>query len=419
MLASLISLAVACSRDNGQDADQASPISSPGDATSAPISSTARSLPPATGTSNPAPTPIESPTPVSTVTPQGGTATSVHTPAPLPPDAELDLASLNVPVCLPATSSSPGNGFGTIPHATPTPIPAAGSSGTPASLETQQFVVALKAVIISIVGVTVAADDAWGSASGPSEMAGSVLFEGRRLSLLCAALALVPLTTEGVEFIETVADALTTRSDLLSEIADLLRSGEIPPGGLDNQRQESSEVIVRLRQDLDDFAASRGVLEAGPSPFTAVNTLLELTVNAPAGWLITRNGFDIVLIAPTERQVFSVRGLGPDAWKLGTAVRVRRFRNSPPVALAESASTLDTLYVRYGDRVTDLPSKVADTDAVQRIYHDEDGGWDTHVAAAVVGDATYLFEFGCPATSRADCTTELVQFLATVRFTVG
>ena len=277
----------------------------------------------------------------------------------------------------------------------------------------------MKPLIDAVVAVTEAADRSWGIAEGSEDLGRVILFEGRRLSQLCSALSVVPLTTDGKPFVDTMADNLKARRDLLYSTAELGRDDSADLRTLDADRTDSSLTLKGLEVNLDEFSTLAGVTSVASVPFTIVNPLLAVTFDAPAGWLMVRNGIDIVLLAPEEQQVYSARGLGPDSWNLGSALRVRRFRNPESADLSGLSLTLDALYAQFGGRVAVETSRFGSIDGVLGIYRDMERGWDTLVAATVIDDSTYLFELGCPDEINSVCMSTINQFVASVEFING
>jgi len=246
-----------------------------------------------------------------------------------------------------------------------------------------------------------------------------ILFEGRRLTQLCSALSILPLTTEGLDLVNIAAKALNDRRAILSETADLVKNQPGNGRNMDEERQVSSSVLTGLETVLDNFANAAGVTSFASAPFTSVNPLLGVRFDVPAGWLAIRNGIDILILAPSSQQVYSARGLGPDAWKVGTAMRIRRFRNSPPWELADAAITVDALYARLGERVDDRSGSVGGVNGLLRVYEAVDRDWSTYVAVAVLDSVTYLFEYGCPDQSESTCVAELSRLTESVTFSDG
>jgi hypothetical protein len=365
---------------------------------------------------NPTPTP-DSSTPVQPIdrspTPVVEPTTQLTSPivAPIVP---IDISTLAVPVCRTSVGNALKPGFGTIPHATPTAIPSSDSTGSSAGAAELAMVSALKPLVEATSSLATSADRSHKGASDREDVARAVFFEGRRLSVLCGSLELIPLTLEAEGFVNGIADALIDRRSVLVETAELVRDESADVFALHDQLETSAARLVSLVDDLNVFAESNSVLSVDAAPFTVVNPLIGVTFDVPAGWLAARNGVDIVLIAPADRQDYSVRGVGPSSWKLGTALRVRRFRNATPVEISEAAATLDALYVLFGSRADDQAVSIGAVPGVLRVYADNTRAWSTFVGATVSNDSTYLFEFGCPDEFAVECEVVLKTILESV-----
>jgi hypothetical protein len=337
----------------------------------------------------------------------------------LTPEPFVDVTSLTVPVCRSTSDITSSTGFGTIPHATPTPIPGSNGTTNPSDGKTAEIITALKPILGAISESTVAADHAWLNANDQQHFAAVIFAEGRRVSNFCTALSLMPLTIDTKPFIDSVVTNLKGRQGLLSIAAELAQDAPSDIRDQDQLRIDSSEILTELEDSLGDFAQSVNVTPADPLPFTVVNPLLGLNVSVDAGWLLMRNGVDIVLLAPSERQHYSVRGLGPDAWKLGTALRVRRFRNAQDAELTDVLISLDSLFARFGDRVSTETTDIGNIEGALRVYRDVALEWDTSVGIAIANESTYLFEIGCSTSDESNCSPTMEQFLSTVTFGDG
>jgi hypothetical protein len=366
---------------------------------------------------SPTTVPTSYPTPTdSSDIPRTPTTTYISPTAVTKPPLEVDIATLTVPVCRTTDVASNGVGFGTIPHATPTAIPQSGSSSGGVALEAQAFATSLSPMVEAIVATTRAADDAWDLAASDDDLARVILFEGRRLAQLCSALSIFPLTADGLDIVNIAAKALNDRRAILLETADLLKDQPGNGRGMDTKRQDSSTILIGLETDLDSFASAADVISFASAPFTVVNPLLDLSFDAAAGWLPVRNGIDIVILAPSRQQVYSARGLGPDAWKLGTAVRIRRFRNNLPWELADTAMTMDALYARLGESTDEQSTSVGGVKGILRVYRTVNRDWSTYVATTVLDSTTYLFEYGCQDQSELTCVAQLDRLTNSVVF---
>jgi len=171
---------------------------------------------------------------------------------------------------------------------------------------------------------------------------------------------------------------------------------------------------------LEEFATEFSVSEsAGDDGYSILNPLLVLTANVPPGWVTVRNGIDVLITAPSDLQRFSVSGLGPSAWKQGTSLRIRRFRNDDEPTLYEAVFVLDSLLVRFGSRSDKFDSNIGAEPGTRLVYTSDDGYWRTLVGTSVVGKATYLFELGCPIEFIEECDFTLSSILTGVNLTDG
>ena len=366
-------------------------------------------------TALPLPTPLNGATAISKLVP-----TSTAVPESLrPPEPSVDLATLTVPVCNTRSSSSSTDGFGTVPHATATPLPQSGGSVQPSSDEATAFVAGVRPLYNALISVIEAGNASWASAESDQGRGASISYEGRRLSHICAALSAIPRNTENSVLFSELAVGLESRRAALFEAAESQRADGM---GIPNEveRARTSSVLLSFGSTLEEFATSRGIDDsAGADGYAILNPLLAITANVGPGWVTVRNGIDVFITAPPDVQRFSVSGLGPDAWKLGTSLRIRRFRNETESTLDEAAVLLDSLLIRFGSRTEKFDSTIGTNPGVRLVYTNDDGYWRTLVGATVVGDATYLFELGCPVEFTEECESGLSAILSGVTFNTG
>lgn len=269
----------------------------------------------------------------------------------------------------------------------------------------------------ALLSTTQKGNESWFNAASEQARAGSIAFEGRRLSHICLALSIIPRTTVGGPLFSQLASALEARRDALFDAAELLRTSGGNYNDHEVERERTTSDIMAFGPALDAFAAENSVADsAGNQGYSIVNPLLELTLDVAPGWVTIRNGIDVFITAPSSAQRYSVSGLGPDAWKLGTALRIRRFRNEVGRTLEEAIAVMDSLLVRFGSRVHEVESTVGGERGVRLTYSDDGGRWQTLVGATIITDATYLFELGCPVEFVGECESALDAILAGVKF---
>ena len=366
---------------------------------------------------------VQPPAPTATPSPAGSTPaprvgqTATQEPVPTPAEPIVNLATLTVPVCRTTSFSPNGAGFGTVPHATPTPVPDSGSSGQPSSDGSTAFVAGMRPLYDTLGSAISAGDGSWSEAVSAQSRAGSIAFEGRRLSHICSALSIIPRTTASDPLFSQLASSLEARRDALFAAAELLRISGADFSDHEAERQRTTSDILSFGSVLNVFAETSGVPDtAGFRGYTIVNPLLELQVDVAPGWVTVRNGIDVFINAPPGMQRYSVSGLGPDAWKLGTALRIRRFRNESGRTLKQAVAVMDSLLVRFGSRTAEFETEIGGERGVRLTYSYNDGYWQTIVGATVVADATYLFELGCPVEFLDECESALDAILESVKF---
>jgi hypothetical protein len=294
----------------------------------------------------------------------------------------------------------------------------AGQSGQSATAEATAFVAGMRPLFDAIRSTIDAGDGIWFGAENTQGQAAAIAMESRRLSHLCSAFSITPQTGIDVALTSEFASILGARLDMLSSAAELLRTTEVNFSDVDAERQRTTSDIHSISPSLDAFAADSNVAEsAGAEDYTISNPLLELSVNVAGGGVTVRNGIDVFVTADPDLQRYSVSGHGPDAWRLGTALRIRRFRNDIDRTLEEATLALESLLVRFGNRSSEqVGSIIGGEQAARLTYVIDDGFWFTLVGVTVVSDATYLFELGCPVEFTGECEDAFKDVFAGVTF---
>ena len=346
--------------------------------------------------------------------PTSPTAAASATEAPGTDPSLVDLDTLLVPVCRTDPFAGSSAGFGTVPR-DPGSVSAVGEE----TLDSRgEVIVALASVLRWVDHFTAISDTAWVTAEDEQDFVAAISDEGRRLWLSCSAFAAAaPVLKTEDPFMLTATAALAERQRWLTERLEVLRTA---PGSIrddDANRVRTSTALKGLQGTLEGLAIEAGVEDRiTPAPFIVPNPLLGISLDAPAGWLLIRNRTDIVLAAPASSQVEGMSGLGVPGWNFGTALRVRRLRHEAPWTLEDSASLMDSLMARFGDRVSDGRTRVDGLDAINRVYESMDDGWITVVAATVRDLQTYVLELGCPAEERESCEAALDGYVQGVEF---
>lgn len=363
------------------------------------------------------------PVPAASTSPGNGTSPAKTAVAGLVPadelvdTSEIDISTLVVPVCRPNATASVSGVFGTVPHPNPQPENGPPVSGQSLGDDIGLFSYGAKPLLDYVAYFTATADSEWSNARDPQEFARTVFAEGRRLWLACNAIANLSAPAPAESIRAAISNALLARREILAKAAGQIQSSTGDAFQPDSNRSLSSNDLLGLTVLLDVFADSAGLpLPLMPKPFQIVNSLLQLSIEAPAGSILVRNSIDIVVIAPLNLQENGVMGLGPPGWNMGTAMRIRRVRNGGRADLADVRAVVDVLYSRAGELLPESLIEIDGNDGVLRTYRDRDSRWDTLVAAGAIGEVTYLFTAGCPQTRTSECLSFLRDFVDSADF---
>ena len=351
-----------------------------------------------------------------TATPTQSAATVVPEPtASISDDGEetvLDVATFTIPVCRTDQFAGGNVGIGTVPRApTDSNVPPDSSTGG-------QLLEVVAPVTMWIDHYTTAADSEWTRAESEQDFASAIFTESRRIWLACGAASTVPGLSNESELSGAIKSMLDVRYGWIVDRLETLRTNPELVRDRDVERAELSGALRGLNKSLLDVTEHTGPLETDAlEGFRVPNELLEITLAAPGGWLLFRNRVDIILVAPIELQGGGEMGFGVPGWNMGTALKVRRFQHESPWGLEDTAELMNSLLAKFGTRVSDQSSRIADLDAITKLYESPDGHWSTISAATVRDSYTYLFEFGCPADQQDDCAVAFRSILDGVEFT--
>ena len=327
----------------------------------------------------------------------------------------MNFDALLVPICRNDPFAGSAVGFGTVPRAPETVETLRSDSGD----VLPETILALAPVIRWVNHYTVIADRGWGNAKSEEDFAAIIFDESRRVWLACNAISLaVPIIEPSDPGL--FANAKGLLSDRQVWLADRLEVLRTDPASIRNDDRNRGEISVGLRRlifDLDKLMGEVGIEESMTRlPFTVPNPLLGISLDMPGGWMPMRNRIDIVLTAAPELQLDGSRGMGVPGWNFGTALQVRRLRHEEPWTLVDTVNLMDSLLVKFGQRVDEGHVDIASLGAEKRVYESSENGWVTIAAATVHDFYTYLFVLGCPEEDQTSCDVLFHDLLDGVHF---
>lgn len=355
-------------------------------------------------------TPVATPTLMPTPTPVVGVQTAVASDRP---ELNVELTTLTVPVCRTDPSQGGQVGFGTVPRSAPV-------AGVLTDTTDHDVARALGPMASWLRGATVSADEAWVSAESDQDYARAILVEGRRVWLLCGAVAATSDSVRVHPITSSLAIALGEMQIWLSDRLETLRSDASGVRDMDDSRIRISADLRGIQESIEKLVVELGDPGlARPDDLAVMNPLLETEFDVPSGWFVLRNEIDILLAAPFAFQEEGVTGLGVPGWNAGTAVRLRRFRHEESWTLSDTEGLLDSLYIKFGEQIGQSVTELDGYAAITRTYESAEYQWISFVTATVVEHRSYLLEFGCPISQDEYCAGQLDELIDGVRLTPG
>jgi len=249
----------------------------------------------------------------------------------------------------------------------------------------------------------------WNHATSDEEQAALVSPMARRLALLCPAmLNISPLFGFEAEH-NQLGEALRVRHTWAVLAADELKCcGKIT---------STLFATGRASTHLDVLAAARSIdsmlTDEISMPLVIDIEVFDIEVPWQDGWITSSISGSQLLIAPINEQESGLEGLGSGNWRLGSALRIRRFRNSTQITVLEAMDRFGGLVKGLGEPGESQQIRFAGNDALITPIEDLPGGWQFELALVVAGGFSYVFDYGCPS-DHSDICSNIKSFAAGV-----
>jgi len=274
-----------------------------------------------------------------------------------------------------------------------------------------EFMAAAVPIIQFASGIADRFQDPWGSVRGPSEEAALLGVHGRRVAALCRGVGFLRPSAAEDELAGRIRDAIGRRYEWVSGAAEQLTCcGTGRTGDLEAAQEATRNTLEDL---LLEFSSLAGTAPDGAR--TWISTDLGVTLSVPAGWVLVRSDFEMVLLAPARFQRIGDNGLGMGPRANGSAVRVWTVSRPGTYTLDDALRDAQPLMTRYGEPQTAETVIVGGVEGVQHTLKDEDAGWQTRLTVFALEGRGYFFEAGCPVEHASECFREAGQMLDGLR----
>lgn len=367
------------------------PVSAPPTQTATPVISTV------TATSTPGAT--------VTVTVQPP-ATQTSVPVPTATSVQIAPESVSYPACDTGTRGS--GSIGTAPGPTPTPVPNIDTRDPEiARQDLSTYMSAVQPITRYMANASELFNGYWPDSVLPSEQARLLQVLGTRISIACEAIALITeVPPEATGFDALLKESARVRHAWVgAAVEQLLCCGSSVNAHIHTGNTETTETLEHLVDEVSvlleryNSAVSRDRL--------LVDSELGIEIVAGEDWIVSADGLSPLLLAPLTQNARSVEGLGPQNWKLGTAVRIRRLRNPTPTTASEASSRFAGLITQHGNVNSVGEISISGLVGLRHELASLTQSWEASVTVVVTGRLIYFIETGCP--SNVDGACEAVE----------
>jgi len=252
----------------------------------------------------------------------------------------------------------------------------------------------------------------WGVATDAREQADLLGGHGRRMATLCRGVGLIPPPAEMTFVAGLVRDAVRGRHEwVTSAAAELTCCGSGRTPELEAMELETRDALARA---LGELPPADGATASEANTRSADD--LGITFTIPAGWVVVRSDFEVVLVAPARLQRIGGNGLGTGPRPNGSAVRMWTVQRPGQYTLADALRDSQAVLARYGDLIGTEEIIINGVEGVLHRTENAEARWLTQMAAFASGGQGYFFEAACPSEVAADCQYEAEQILRALRF---
>ena len=350
---------------------------------------------------SPSPT-VPSPTVPSPTVPSPTTVKPPVATVASSPDFNISAADVRIRSCSVATGGSGGSG--TAPAPTPTPAPIESRAEASVQEDGELFLGLLSPLVRTLHLLDDEFTSSWSEASTESSQTALIFSFGTRLSYLCIALGQVSVPPEFTGSAALLGEAIRVRHAwALKALEELQCCGDARVAELNSGNVLTSGVIEDAQAAILDAAAQFEIEYPNTVTTRVSSQLLGIEFDLVPEQILVRNSIDLVVSVVPTRPVLHPKLLGPEAWRFGTAMRIRRIRNRDQLTPREAIEWHESALVGLGSIGPLSDRTFRGVDAVTFEIVEGDIGWTTSVTAFVRDGFTYFFEIGCGTDDAESC----------------
>ena len=362
------------------------------------------------------PTPTRLPAPSSSPSPTANAIVVVPTLTPVPPtptpvvilpELALDLAEINQCRISGDLAKSGFSGQGTAPAPTVTPVPKDRSRDVDlVAEELAAFRVEVDPIATALNKFNGAFHDAWSYADTAEKQAAQLHVFGNRLAQLCLAASQLKFPPEAIGETIGLGESIRARHAWIGVAFDELQlNGDARTEFMDIGLALTNSAIVKSTSGLNDLLAQYLTGSKIDSNRTVINERFGLKMTIGPDDVIARNTVDLLVTFNTDFEILEPSSLGPESWREGAAIRIRRLRNGSEMSVSQAIEMYGSLLARIGEVNRDLDRDVPGLNGIQLSYRSLADSWGGSVIVFVRDDFTYFVESLCPRSEPGLCET--------------
>jgi hypothetical protein len=236
----------------------------------------------------------------------------------------------------------------------------------------------------------------WPHADATEQQAAQLHVFGNRLGQLCAAASLISVPPEILGQAVGLGESLRiSHAWTMLALEELNCCGSAQTEyfdiGYNSTSFESVRAAAALELALKEYSGSSGGSSERVVEIERFG--LQLTIDDAA--IIVRNSVDVAVVFAESQEILYPSSLGPEPWRFGTGIRIKRLRNSSELSVEQAVVEYEGLLTRFGDveRASEIVLKVVDEIQFETAVLEH--GWVGSTIVFVRDGFTYFVESMC------------------------
>jgi len=254
-------------------------------------------------------------------------------------------------------------------------------------------------------------EENWLNAETDLERSNQIYAELKKLESLCGVVPISLSIDQTTELVTSIVSALSTRITALGSLWEALQEGN-DVSDYEELRIETAENFLTLSRDAAFYSSRNGAaLDRMVRVGKHNGSQVDAGVDVPISWLVTRDDSQLIGVAPSYFQSTEINELGPKAWDLGIAFRLRRFSSKLLLRQSEREYVLSGLMSGIGSEIYSSETEFSDYTLIKGEYVVDSISWRVLAAILIEDQSSYLLELACDNGEQNSCDIQFQELL--------